>query len=310
MTATKHSALLIDNFAIDTSAPLDALDVEILSAMLPSHPRAFWNGARAELLGGRPAAIQLARLASQDERLLRLSLLSIRSARERRGFRAFEIAKPLAAAAMAHPNKSDAWRSARLSALAPLLREAPIGHIFELLGLASASGRLSCFDEIFAHFPDASGPEGNPRLAPSRASHSWDGMGTPASRMQAFLALGGSEYPDVAAEKSLHPSDPSHPFFWCAARAHHLRASKPQESLQWAFAGAKLLGTIPLPPESSLSGAGWLLLNDPMREALSALAGASAQAAETWGRAEGLASSEALSVEQLSMAKLPRGNRP
>lgn len=294
----KSSAQLPDNLAIDATAPLDAIDIEILSAMLPSHPRAFWNGARADLLGGRPAAIQLAKLAGQDERLLRLSLLSIKSSRERRGFRAFEIARPLADAAMALPNKSSAWLSARLATLSPLLGEASIGHIFDLLGLAAQHGKISAFEEILVHCPDQKTSLGSPRLAPSRASHAWDGMGTPASRLRIFSLL-ASGRTDFLAEARQHSDFPSHPFFWCAARACHLRQSDSKESLRWSRAGSALLGRAPLPLGSPLDGAGWLLLNDPMREALSRLTQASTQAAESWERASASAISEFESIEQI-----------
>lgn len=296
MNPARHCALLPDTAATDPVAPLDQLDLEILAAMLPSHPRSFWNGARADLLGGREQSIKLAALAGSDERLLRLSLLCLPAARERRGFRAFEIAKPLLAAAMALSGKTDSWRSARIQALAPLLAAAPPSHVLEALGLAARSGRMRAFEEMLSRWPV---PLAGHKESPAALSAGWTGtggMGTAQSRGLSFSRISGQQ---SHASSAGDPSEPANPLFWCAAWALALNASDPEKSQRWAMAGADLLSRALRTP---FEGAGWLLSNEPMREKLEAIVQQSPDIAKAWAEAK----AGAILERQALLAPAPR----
>lgn len=230
--------------AIEALDNVDGLKASMAASVAPSHPRSFLRIARPLLArissGEQPPTSQenasklLEAIASHPS-LLRLFLAELRNANS-----PYFSAAPLPCwvrAIMASPKTSEAWRSARLSSIAPALSRCDPSVIFEALGVACAAGSLAGARILADIYPDSRNANGSMRHARGILSHAREGFGSSEAQASARLLLAE---PDPAPT-GLVAGLPTNAFFWIAERWQASRASHPREASEWAQIGCQMI---------------------------------------------------------------------
>lgn len=258
--STLPSRLVAELWGSSSSYSRPATDSEIVQALLPAHPRAFWQVVKRSIITGKEESWPLIKAAVKDERLLRLCIG--RLARESGGTRGsmshydkrtvFAHAGSLFAGACRFQEKSDAWLANRLAPLMRAFIGQPAAESFDAIGAAAASGRLAAARELLPTFPDQRENSADQRLRYGRTGYSSGGLAEVGARSQARghlreMAASGS------ARAWMEPGrDLRNAFFWLAAQAQAWRESSPSQSAEWAAIAVELAARgAPCPMEAA-----------------------------------------------------------
>lgn len=224
------------------------MEAEILSAFIPNHPRAFWQHSKYNFKNPTDCTPTLIRSAGADERLLRLMCLALHkkdgfSHRDRIEMRVREAQGALISKILSFPNKSPAWRLARLKVFKPSLDLASAGDIFQHLGHAAMQGQLECAEFFLERFPDKKlGKEQADRQRFGVCGYQSHGWGSPEAQLHAQASI----VAELSGVKKSIPAKfdreyPSNAWFYIAARHGALAQSNPAEAARWANMGIALI---------------------------------------------------------------------
>lgn len=233
----KNGSLLADH-ALTKNAEnkLSGTEVLIYSALLPNHPRAFWNACGSVIDSPNKNLEPMFNMAANDERALRLCCGAFRKLFTNAGSRnapdsqsvseRLANAKSLLLAIIDFPNKDEAWRDARLLSLEPAMKMLAAKDIAILFGVAASRDFYSCCKIIASCLPSST--LGAPRSATrSFYKSSLDGR---AAERRRLAALRSGEAHPMPANSTFPPTDP---FFWIGAMKALDGKTCPSRAPEW-----------------------------------------------------------------------------
>lgn len=229
---SKKGALLPDQaLSKPSSEAFSEMDILIYSALLPDHARAFWNACGKVIDSRHKNLSSIFSMAASDERTLRLCCRAFRrlftSPRGERVFpEQFSNAKSLMLAILDFPNKSAAWRDARLSSLIPAIEILSARDIAVLFGLAAARDLYSSCKMIASCLPSST-----MSAAPSatRAFYCGD-LSVRAAERRRLASLRAGSSDSAPSRKTSLPTDP---FFWTGALEALDGKTHPSRAHEW-----------------------------------------------------------------------------